>query len=77
MEKGAHAYRWMKGIGPSKIRPGFAVARDKVLGGRPRRKGLVNMNGNPHGRDYGGDAGKCMDAVAKITDAKTKAAGLL
>ncbi|HEX5231493.1 MAG TPA: extracellular solute-binding protein [Bradyrhizobium sp.] len=29
------------------------------------------------GQDYGGDAKKCMDAVAKIIDAKTKDAGLL
>jgi multiple sugar transport system substrate-binding protein len=29
------------------------------------------------GQDYGGDAKKCMDAVAEMIDAKTKAAGLL
>ena len=29
------------------------------------------------GQDYGGDAKKCMDAVATIIDAKTKDAGLL
>ena len=29
------------------------------------------------GQDYGGDAKKCMDAVAKIIDAKSKEAGLL
>jgi multiple sugar transport system substrate-binding protein len=29
------------------------------------------------GQDYGGDARKCMDAVAKIIDAKNKQAGLL
>ena len=29
------------------------------------------------GQDYGGDARKCMDAVAKLIDAKTKASGLL
>jgi multiple sugar transport system substrate-binding protein len=29
------------------------------------------------GQDYAGDAKKCMDAVAKIIDAKTKASGLL
>ena len=28
------------------------------------------------GHDYGGDAKKCMDEVAKIIDAKTKDAGL-
>ncbi len=29
------------------------------------------------GRDYGGDATKCMDAVAKMIDAKRKDAGFL
>ena len=29
------------------------------------------------GQDYGGDAKKCMDAVAAMIDAKTKDAGLL
>jgi len=29
------------------------------------------------GQDHGGDAMKCMDAVAKMIDAKTKDAGLL
>jgi len=30
-----------------------------------------------HHKEYGGDAKKCMDAVAKMIDAKTKNAGLL